>query len=94
VATALPVYVGEMDRYLKARDESDGDLTVALTATSPHILAKRARLGRVKMKELTIVASGRALDQDLAELCGARFHLDVGEAYAAGQAKLEALRAG
>jgi hypothetical protein len=58
--------------------------------TSPHILARRAKLARIKLKALTIDAAGRPLDGDLAIEVAGRFRDAVQQAFTAGTQRLAA----
>jgi len=74
IADVIPLYVGAVRDYWDV---------------SPHILARRAKLGRVTVPSLTIRATGRELDGDLAALVAARFKGAVEDAYRAGVARLQ-----
>jgi hypothetical protein len=87
----IPLYVAEMDRFWREKEEVGEELTVPLTPTSPHKLAKRAQLGRVRMKELTLKVPGRALDEALVKLVAGRFRDEVRSAYAKGKRRFKEL---
>lgn len=80
VGQAIPAYVAEMAQYWQeqAREE---------TPTSPHLLRRRRRLGRVQVPRLTIRASGWALDEELADTVASRFLGAIQDAYRTGTAQ-------
>lgn len=83
--SAVPVYVGEMRAFWASRQR------VRDHPTSPHILARRARLAAVEIPRMTVRATGRAPDKRLAELVAQRFHTAMGQAYVAGRAEFKRL---
>ncbi|MHC4295644.1 MAG: hypothetical protein ACYSTL_08680 [Planctomycetota bacterium] len=95
VFSALPTYLASVRRYWARRRESteSGDATDRRrpsTPTSPHILARRAKLGRVHMTQLRIEASVGRLDEAFTELVATRISEAVAAAYQAGHAAHEA----
>ena len=62
--------------------------------TSPHILQKHKRLGRVHMPAITVKARGFPLGDSLIIQIAGRFQTAVEEAYSKGLARLEAVPAG
>jgi hypothetical protein len=85
VGAAIPLYVEAMSEYWEER------ITSAVEhPTSPHILARRARLERVRIPAMTVRASGRRLDDDLLGRVATRFRDAIGEAWTGGLRQLEA----
>lgn len=84
IGQAIPMYVGEMLRYWQTQVEEGTELTVTITPTSPHIIARRVRLGRVRMQDLVIRAQERDLDDDLVAMVAGRFKTAVENAYVSG----------
>ena len=85
VGGAIPAYVGEMRRFWATRRPPVD------RPTSPHILARHGRLGGVRVPSMTVRASGRTADRQLAALVAARMHDSIGEAYVAGRREFERL---
>jgi hypothetical protein len=85
VGGAIPAYVEEMRRFWATKRPPEPP------PTSPHILARHGRLGGVRVPRLTVRASGRVADRQLAALVAARFHDEVGEAYVGGRREFERL---
>jgi hypothetical protein len=88
VQAALPAYLREIRAFWREKEARGEELTVRIDMTSPHILARRAKLARVKMKTLAIDASERPLDSDLAAEVAARFRDAVQQAFATGTQRL------
>lgn len=85
VGTVLPSYVDEMIRYWK----EEAAKPPAERPTSPHIVARRARLGRVRMPRLVVhVAPGRTLDKGLAVEIADRVRTEVAQAFGRAGARL------
>jgi hypothetical protein len=82
VGAAIPAYVGEVGRYWAGRPRAEHP-------TSPHLLARRGRLGAVHLPRMTVRAAGRSPDGALASAVAVRFRSAVGEAYLAGRRELE-----
>lgn len=97
IGAAIPLYVAEMRRYwqaqAQAQAQAEGGPYIEITPTSPHILARRARLGRVRMPRLTLRTNGAPLTQDLARDIAERFQRAVREAFETGQARLQQIAA-
>lgn len=106
VGASIRGYVLELDRFWRAEkvaEELGGGAVVDSksssasrpTATSPHKLSRRARLGTVRVPRVAIKARGRALDQNLQQQVAGRVRRAVAEAHAAGRLRLaEAQAAG
>lgn len=92
VGAAIPLYVAEMRRYWHAQLREGTELTMIITPTSPHIIARRVSLGRVRMRRLVIRAPERELNSDLAERIALRFKGSVENAYVSGQGIIEQAR--
>lgn len=89
VGEAIPAYVGELATQWRARLAQGTELTVPLTPTSPHILRKRAVLGRVTVPRMTLrLPPGRELDDTLAEEIAGQFADAVRGAYRTGMNRL------
>jgi hypothetical protein len=81
----LERYMGGMLDHFREQEATGDELTAHITKSSPHILAKRAVLGRALMQRLTIDARGRVLDKTLVQEIAGKFRSAVSEAYDAGQ---------
>ena len=86
IGAALPLYVEQMSRYWTAQTEAQVSRE---NPTSPHILARRAGLRRVRFPRLRIHAPGRALDADLVARIAERFKGAIENAYVTGLAQAE-----
>ncbi|MFI1169993.1 hypothetical protein [Streptomyces melanogenes] len=92
VGEAIPGYVGELAAQWRARLAEGTELTAPLTPTSPHILRKRAVLGRVTVPRMTLrLPRGRELDEVLAEEIAGQFAHAVRGAYRTGTDRLREL---
>jgi hypothetical protein len=92
VGAVIDGYVGELARYWQAQLTTGSELTAEVSPTSPHILRRRARLGRVTMPRLTLRApAGAKLDEELAELLAGRFAGAIADAYRTGEQRLAEL---
>jgi hypothetical protein len=95
VGAAIPQYVRTMFSYWQAQvtpqsaEPPAAGEVIPPHPTSPHILARRARLGRVQMQRLTIRAPVRALDEGLTVDIALSFREAIAQAYATGQLVLE-----
>ena len=89
VAKAIPAYLQEMRAFWRDKEQRGAELTVRLDVTSPHILAQRAKLARITMKQLVISAPERALDDDLVAEVAAQFQSAIQQAYSTGQRRLK-----
>jgi hypothetical protein len=94
IGEAIPAYVGEAARHWYEQVLHGEELTAPLTATSPRILRRRAVLGKVTMRRMTLwSAPGEALEAELADRVADRFEEAVAEAYETGRARLRELAA-
>jgi hypothetical protein len=84
IAGAIPLYVGQMMHYWLDHTEEEISRPAP---TSPHILARRAGLRRVRFPRLIIRAPGRQLDADLVTQISARFKEAIEGAYTRGLAQ-------
>ncbi|MFI1105939.1 hypothetical protein [Streptomyces melanogenes] len=92
VGEAIPAYVGELAAQWRARLAEGSELTAPLTPTSPHILRKRAVLGRVAVPRVTLrLPPGRELDDTLAQKIAGQFADAVRGAYRTGANRLREL---
>ncbi|RDZ29291.1 hypothetical protein [Lysobacter silvisoli] len=94
IEAAIPLYIGEMRRWWRERAMAGEENYVEFTPTSPHILARRARLGRVRVPRLTLRAQGRAHDESLVRDLAQHFREAVGRAYVDGQRQFDEIAAG
>lgn len=93
VGFALKGFIKELDSFWRAEKQAEADAPViagkaAPPPTSPHQLARRARLGTVEVPRLTIRARGRALDADLRTQVAERVRRAVAEIYQTGRAQV------
>ena len=89
IGTLIDGYVAELARYWRAQLGTGSELTAPVTPTSPHILRRRARLGRVVVPRMRLRApAGAPLDERLAEVLARRFAEAVAEAYRTGEQRL------
>lgn len=93
IERAIPIYVEEMHAYWQEQSRSGDEPYLEITPTSPHILARRARLGRVRVPRLTLRANGRAHDDALVAELARNFHDAVQDAYSDGQRELARIAA-
>lgn len=84
VGAAIPLYVESMREFWEQRPPAEPH------PTSPHILAKRQRLGCVKVPAIRIRAAGRALDDPLISRVAAEFRRAVQGAWQSGLRATEA----
>jgi hypothetical protein len=84
VGAAIPLYIESMREFWEQQPPSPPH------PTSPHILAKRQRLGRVKVPAVRIVTAGRALDDPLISRVAAEFRRAVQGAWQSGLRATEA----
>lgn len=88
IQAAIPLYIAEMRAWWREQARAGEESMVEITPTSPHILARRVRLGRVRVPRLTLRANGRAHDEALVRELAQRFHDAVRTAYSDGQREL------
>ncbi len=89
IGRVIPAYIAGLTQYW----QQEAAATVEVrreTATSPHILARRARLGRVEAPELVIRLPGRSLDDSLVERTAAAFADAIGAMHRSGQERRQA----
>ncbi|WP_432949904.1 hypothetical protein ACQPXM_17690 [Kribbella sp. CA-253562] len=92
IGEVIPAYAGELAAAWRAQLAEGTELTAELTPTSPHILRKRAVLGRVRVPRLTLrAAPGRALDQRFAGEVADLFGDVTRDAYLTGQRRVREL---
>jgi hypothetical protein len=85
VGSVLEQYVFQMLETFRKQEEKGEDVTVIITKTSPQILAKKAALARARMKEMTLDARGRRLDDGLVAEIASFFRSAVQDAYLTGR---------
>lgn len=85
-------FVVEMLEAWDRRAEEGGGASQRITPTSPHILARHARVGRAQMQALTLRAPGHSMDRALARRIADEFGRQVSAAYDAAQVELARLR--
>lgn len=88
IQQAIPLYVAQMRAWWREQAATGRESMVEITPTSPHILARHARLGRVRVPRITLRAPGRAHDERLLRELAQCFREAVGEAYVGGQRQL------
>ncbi|OYY91543.1 MAG: hypothetical protein B7Y45_03020 [Sphingomonas sp. 28-66-16] len=88
IGAAIPLYIQSMRRFWRDEVAAGRDAMVEITPTSPHILARRAVLGRVHFARLEIRAGGRPIDEALVRDTAERFQRAVRDAYDDGQRRL------
>jgi hypothetical protein len=93
VGAVIGGYLGFLLDQWRQHLEANEDTSVAVTPTSPRILLERARLGRVHLEEMRIVARPQATDGDLARRVAEGFRAAVRDAYVRGEARLGEFRA-
>ena len=94
VGGVIDGYVRELASYWRAQLTEGTELTAPITPTSPHLLRKRAVLGRVVVPRLTLrAAPGRELDEELANAVAAQFAAAVRDAHRTGRERLRAIAA-
>ncbi|MFL6120429.1 hypothetical protein [Actinophytocola sp.] len=94
VGEVIPGYVAELAAHWRATLAEGTELTAELTPTSPHILRRRATLGKVALPRLTLHGGvGTELDEEFADAVADRFAGAVRDAYETGQRKLAGLAA-
>jgi hypothetical protein len=91
IGEVLPGYVGAMRSYWLGHWDQISEASEPMT--SPHILARRARLGRVRMRSMTLRVEADSLDDDLARNVARRFRTAIQDAYQTGVARHAALAA-
>lgn len=84
VGAVIPEYVAQMRRYWD-RELDTAETRTAALPTSPHILARRARVGTVRVPRMNLRSEGRALDDDLIARIAAQFRGAVQEAFSTGE---------
>lgn len=89
IGAVIPLYVTEMRRYWHEQADAGNEPYVEITPTSPHILARRARLGRVRVPRMTLRTGGQALSEGLVRELARRFQGAVQEAFATGQTRMQ-----
>ena len=94
IGAVIPVYVREMAQYWRRQVEAGEELTAPLTPTSPHILRKRAVLGKVVVPRITLHSAPReCLDEPLVEFMADGFVQAVERAFSRGQTRLAEMAA-
>lgn len=84
LTTAIPAYIGEMRRYWHAESEAEPPPAPEATPTSPHILARRERLGRVRVPQLTVRVVAEPSSEGLATIVALRVKDMVEQGYRTG----------
>jgi hypothetical protein len=92
IGAVIDGYVAGLATHWREQVAEGTELTAPITATSPHILRRRATVGKVVLPRLTLrAARGRVLDEELADAVAAYFATAVRDAYAAGRQRLREL---
>lgn len=92
----VPLYIDAMRDYWRDRvlGRAEGNfaprsgLPAYDLPTSPHLLDRRARLGRVRVPRMTVRAPARPVTRDLADAVAAHFKTEVERVYAVGLDRL------
>lgn len=92
VGAIIPTYVREMLDWQDERARAGDDPTILLTPTSPHIVAARARLARVRMRHLVVRVERPPTDDGLPEVVARRIQAEVQTAYARGTRLLQEIQ--
>jgi hypothetical protein len=88
IGEVIPFYVEEVARLWREKVEHAAE-PPPITPTSPHILQRRATLGKVRVPRMTLhVPAGRQLDPALADEVTQRFGFAVDDAYRSGARRL------
>jgi hypothetical protein len=88
IGEVIPFYVEEVARLWREKVEHAAE-PPPITPTSPHILQRRATLGKVRVPRMTLhVPAGRQLDAALADEVTQRFGFAVDDAYRSGARRL------
>jgi hypothetical protein len=88
IEAVIPLYIAEMRAWWREEARAGEGPYIEITPTSPHILARRAHLGRVRVPRLTLRANNRTHDETLVRELAQSFHDAVRNAYADGQRRL------
>lgn len=88
IGSIISLYIAEMHRYWQDQVEHAKKTVSGEKPTSPHILARRQRLGLVRAPRVVIYARGRILDDALASEIVTRFQGVIVDAYRTGQDQL------
>jgi hypothetical protein len=91
LGAAIPLYIQGLGDFWQRTSEAD---VASPAPTSPHILARRAGLRRVRAPRLTLRANGRALDESLARQVAESFREQVRSAYSTALVRAASLPAG
>jgi hypothetical protein len=83
IGQVIPAYVLEMERYWQEQRASDVEISRE-TSTSPHILSRRQRLGRIETPSLIIRLPGRFLNDALVQETAQQFKLALNGIYRSG----------
>lgn len=91
IGAAIPVFFQELQRHWHEQEARGEETTTVLLPTSPHILARHARLGRVVVPNAHVVAANAPLDDTLLDTLAGRLRAEVQGAYARGEARMTEL---
>jgi hypothetical protein len=83
IGQVIPAYVLEMERYWREQRASDIEISRE-TPTSPHILSRRQRLGRIETPALIIRLPDRPLDPALIQETAQQFQRALNSIYRTG----------
>jgi hypothetical protein len=86
---AIPAYFLEMRAFWRDRQAHDEEPSVLIDKTSPHILAKHAKLSRTKVKQVVVKAAGKPVDRSLVDEVAVYFRAAVQQAHFTGEAQLQ-----
>lgn len=88
LTSAIPAYIGAMRRYWHAEVAATPPPAPEATPTSPHILARRERLGRVRVPRLTVRVAAPHSAEGLAASVAQRVKASVEQSYRTGLGRL------
>jgi hypothetical protein len=91
LGAAIPLYIRGLGDFWQRASEAD---VASPAPTSPHILARRAGLRRVRAPRITLRANGHTLDESLARQVAVSFREQVRSAYSTALVRAAALPAG
>jgi len=88
LGAAIPVYFQQLQRHWAEQAASGDETTAVLLPTSPHILAKHARLARIVAPHAEVVAANAPLDDELVSTLAGRLRSAIQGAYVSGEARM------
>lgn len=92
IGAVIGGYLGFLLEQWQRHLEAHEDTPVMVTPTSPRILLERARLGRVHLEEMRIVAGPQIPSRALAQQVAQNFRTAICSAYVEGETRLSGFR--